>query len=1040
MCALTRFLANLGLERYADVFAREDITLDLLPQLSDSDLTELGVTVGHRVRIRQALAAMRAESSIRADQAALERPPQKPPPRDTERRPLSLMFCDLVDSVHLSRRLGAEGFRTVLNAYQDVCSQAIRGYGGYPARFIGDGVLAYFGYPVAHEDDAERALRAGLAIIEGLPGLNTQLRQNGGPDLAVRIGIASGDVVVGDIIGTQSQELAAVTGDAPNLAARLQSVADRNSIVVDEPTRSRAAGQFEYRDLGTKMLKGFDVPVQVWQVVGESVATRFEARNRRPTRFVGRQHQLADLMRQWERARLGHGQTALISGRAGIGKSRITDAVRQQALLNAKRDGSPEPLPIRLQCSPYHINTPLHPLIRLLERMAGFERADRPQDRLSKLEQLIKRFQFDGGEECLPLLADLMSIPMGPSLLLSGGGREKRLKQLDLLQRWLQSLAMVQPVLLGFEDVQWIDPSTQQFLNRLVDTTGSIPILILLTLRSAPESADGSGSPAEDAGADWLLRPGVQPYEIMELNEAESLSLIADVAENLKVPELVATAISAKGQGIPLFLEELTRGWLMASGRSVADSASGPPQDAASALTIPDSLSSALMARVDQLGSAKEVALQAAVIGREFSVGLLSKVARMTESSARSILEDLVHADILKPLRSAQEPSYLFKHALIQDAAYGSLLTARRKDMHRQVALVLEEERATQHDIPLELIAQHYAKNSSPGKAIQLWRQAAEQAIAQSAQHEAARMLEQALALLPELPETPERLELELDLTSESAAALRATRGYAAADVEARYLRARELCDRCPSPRVRFNVDWGLFQCNLVKGELSRAEEFAESLLTKAAGLSDGLKADAYLATGMVRLHQGEFENARAFLEQAAGLTDSNHDSPHPFTHGQNPGIFCRSNLAHTLAFLGQADRARALVEENLSIAGARQAEPSHLYTFVNALAFASRVHMLLADPKSVERIAKELLRIAEKYHFTYYAAIAKACGKALQSSKVPGRNWACAGTISSLPSCTRVPHHHPTPRRLSPRPKAKKIPAPEFGTQSSSG
>ncbi len=974
MTDLAAWLEQKGLGQYAALFEREKLTLKLLAHVTDENLRELGIPLGHRLVILE---------GARADLASLAVKAQSRPPDhltsargDADRRPLTVVFCDLADSIPISRHFGPEEFRSFLKTYRAVCSEPLRRYGGFTARYVGDGILMYFGYPVAHENDAERALYASLEIRQGIADLDLKTRERSGPKIAVHIGIASGEVVVGDIVGGDAAEAAAVTGEAPNLAARLQSLAPAGSILIDQMTRDLVGEQFEYHFLGEKNLKGFDNPVSVWEVVGERPFTRYESRRGRRSRLVGRASQLASLSKQWTAACSGHGQVALIYGRAGIGKSRLADATRAQAAKEANQKGLATPLTIRLQCSQLHTNTPLFPVSRAIERLAGFSRADNTTAKLTKLQALIDRSGLKDKDHSVPLLADMMGLhSIEGALTASMGARELRMQRMVMLRSWIKTAARSQPLLLLIEDIQWIDPSFQELLRQLVGEISDVPILIVATLRSGENTGEGVTVGVEEGLANWRAIPVVERYDLDELSDEDGTQLILEIAGTRTVPPSVIRTVLSRALGNPLYIEELTRGWLETNpaDRSIATLTH---RDDLARLHIPTSLSSALMERIDQTGPAKDIALHAAVIGNEFSTDLLERISSESEVDVQTSLRLLEHAGIIKPVMGATEATFRFSHALIQSAAYTSLLTNRRKDIHWQIASALEHDRANNADVSLELIAQHFARNHSAEKAIRLWQEAAEQAAVRSAHQEAARLLDNALNVLRDLPHSLERLRLELDLTAASATALRSLHGYAAPVVEECYLRAQELCGQVDAPQMGFYVDWGLFQCYLVKDEILNAGEHAQNLMLNVNLTSSVLRADAYLAVGMVHLQNGEFESARHFLEQSVAMTEPTHDTPNLLTHGQSPGVFCRSQLAYTLAFLGFADRAKDIAAENLQTARARQSDPALHHTYISSLAFSARIYWHLRETNAVYQAANELLEIARRYGYLYYECI----------------------------------------------------------------
>jgi len=974
---LVKWLEGLGLGQYAALFIREKLTLELMPDVADLDLQGLGLPLGHRITILRAARLLVAEgSAIAAPSTELQEPESAP--QRTAYRPLTVMFCDLTGSVSLSRFYGPEEFRNLLSEYRLICATAARRYDGFTARYVGDGILMYFGYPTAHEDDAERALRAALEIRAGISELDKRTRGEANPRIAVHLGVATGDVVVGDIVTGDTVEMAAATGDAPNLAARLQAAAAPGMILIDQATRDRAGELFEYGEVDMQQLKGFDDPVRILQLNGERASTRFEARSGSRVRLLGRDEQLAALNRQWKEAKSGKFQVALIAGPAGIGKSRLIDAVRAAAVEEARSTGSAEPIILQFQCSQFFVNTPLSPITRAIERLAKFERGDAADERMAKLRGLLEGLRLDAIGDNLSKLADLMDLPRLPDFpTVAMEARERRYRQLSYLQGWLSSLARVQPVLLAVEDVQWIDPTTQQLLRHLYEAADPRSMLLVLTLRTDDESEEALRSAAARAHVDWFAQASAEVYRVNRLEERHIHALIGAVAEDPLPPEKVINAIAVRSQGNPLFVEELTRGWLEAT-RGRPRPHIDPNSRDLGLVGVPDSLSSALMARVDQLGPAKELALKAAVLGAEFTASLLSRLRDTLSRSFWTDLATLSAEGVVISIPNAMEPTYRFNHALVQEAAYGSLLRSERAAIHYRAAVALEEERASRTEISPDLIAQHYAKGNAPEKAVKHWQEAAAQAFAKSAHVEAERLLNLALALVPTLPPTPERQVVELELTAACATAARSVRGYASPVVEARYLRARNLCGRTATPQTHFNIDWGLFQCFLVKGQLQKAEEFAENLVILSTDMSEIARADAYLAKGMTRIGLGAFEPAREFLEKAIILTSPMNDAPSLHTHGQNPGLFARSNLAHVLAFLGHVERARSLARENLDIARGRHHEPDHKYSYISTLTFSARVFLLFREADEVRRLSEELLGLARSSQYSYYEAIAR--------------------------------------------------------------
>jgi class 3 adenylate cyclase/predicted negative regulator of RcsB-dependent stress response len=950
------WLEGIGLGQYAPIFVRESIDFRTLPRITEEDLKDLGLPLGHR---RALLAA------IEELERGKEKPPNaEPAARAGQRRQLTLMFCDMVDSTRLSTRLDPEDLREIIGAYRLACALPIKRYDGYVGRLIGDGILAYFGYPQAHEDDAERAVRAALDVVEAMTGLNAGLGREKSVELAVRIGIATGFVVVGDMFDGRTREQDAVIGEAPNLAARLQGLARPNTIVVSDKTKQLVGDQFEFLDLGESRLKGLDGLVQVWQVQGETGGSRFAARGPRLSPLVGRDAETELIGERWQRALGGAGQIVLLRGEAGIGKSRVIAAFRNW--LAARSDGN-RPRILSFQSSPFHSNTSLYPIIRELERLAGVTGSEPEPRKREKLDGLLA-----GLPEEAPLLVELLAgrsdrPPAMPAMAPS----EKRQRTLEALMKWFASLSSDRPLLLLFEDLQWLDPTAKLLLRRLVAWAERSPVLILATLRTTGTS----DAPADLELDRWASAPQVTVRDLQPLSALHSIQLMQAVAKGRAVPEPVTETLLRKAEGNPLYIEELTKGWIEAVSDSLHDddrSAKLHP-----AVSIPSTLIDALMGRLDKAGAAHEVAQQAAVIGPDFSLSLLSAVSDLPAERLEHGLAALARAEIIAPSGPPTLHIYRFKHALLQDAAYRSLLKSRRRAIHLKLAEHLERESRDSGWSSDEAIGQHYASGGAPRQAIASWRRAAEQAFARSADREAANLLQQAIDLLETIDDAAERTRLELDLTLELAAALRSVYGYAAPIAEEHYRKAHELAKKTGDSSRMFNILWGLMQSSYVKGETGAASSIVKDLFAHAAHHPDKPYVDAYLAEGMVSFQQGEFEAARRSFERGVASSNREADQPHFFTHGQNPGSFCASFLAYTLWFLGFPDTAKATVEANLAIARARLSDASHAHSYVSALTYAVRIHQNRREAGATKSYAEELATIARRNHYSYYEALA---------------------------------------------------------------
>jgi class 3 adenylate cyclase len=655
------WLDQLGLPEYAPMFAAQAVDREVLAELSDQDLKDLGIPLGHRKRLLKAIAALAAEATPPAR-------PESPSPGTAERRQLTVLFCDLVGSTELSAPLDPEDMGALISAYQACCADVVRRWEGHVAKYMGDGVLAYFGYPRAHEDDAERAVRAGLDLVAAVARLPT------GADmpLAARVGIATGLVMVGELIGEGAAQEQAVVGETPNLAARLQALAAPGSAVISQATRRLIGGLFELVDLGPLRLKGFVEPLAAFRVAGEGGAEgRFEAlHGQRLTPLVGREHELAMLMERWTRAKDGEGQVVLIAGEPGIGKSRLLRALREEL------SGEPH-LALSHFCSPYHSNSALYPIIVQLERAAGFAPDDGPETKLAKLAALLGQAtgQLD---EALPLLAALLGIPAGerdPPLSLSPQRQKQR--SLEILIEQLAGLARARPVLELYEDLHWVDPSTLELLDLLVERVRSLPVLAVLTYR--PEFRPP-----------WAGHAHVTALPLNRLGRRQGAALVERITGGKALPGEILAQIVARTDGVPLFVEELTKtvlesGLLTAAGDHYEFSGPLPP------LAIPATLHDSLMARLDRLATVKEVAQAGAVIGREFSHDLLAAVSPLAAAELDAALDQLVAAELVFRRGSPPDATYSFKHALVQDAAYQSLLKSKRQQVHALIVQVLEQ-------------------------------------------------------------------------------------------------------------------------------------------------------------------------------------------------------------------------------------------------------------------------------------------------------------------------------------------------------------
>ena len=683
---IAAWLRGLGLEQYAPAFRDNAIDGEVLRELTADDLKDLGVTlVGHRRKLLAAIAGLGGEPPTRdlaQSAASAASAPTSAPTIEAERRQLTVMFCDLVGSTALSARLDPEDLREVIGAYHRCCADLVTEAGGFVAKYMGDGVLAYFGYPQAHEHDAEHAVQAGLTLVEAAPQLTTAA----GVPLQVRVGIATGLVVVGDLIGAGAAQEQAVVGETPNLAARLQALAEPGAVVIADSTRRLLGNLFELKDLGARDLKGIAGPARAWAALrARSVGSRFDALH--PTglaALVGRDEESELLLRRWSRAKTGEGQVVLLSGEAGIGKSRLTAALLERLAAEPHTR-------LRYFCSPQRTDSAFHPIIGHMERAAGLAYDDKPQAKLDKLDALFA--QTSTSPEDAALFAEMLSLPNDgryPALDLAAEQRRQRV--LEALMSQLAGLARRQPVLMIFEDAHWVDPTSLEVLGRTVDRIKTLPALLIVTFR--PEF-----------NGPWVGQSHVTSLTLNRLGEREAAAVIAHLVGNQALPADVLAEIVERTDGIPLFVEEMTKAVLEAESEGAARrTVAAVPSPA---LAVPASLHASLMARLDRLGPAREVAQIGSAIGREFSHALLASVIRKPEAELGSALDRLVQAGLLFRQGVPPQASYLFKHALVQDAAYGTLLREPRRALHARIAETLESRFAETAESQPEILARH---------------------------------------------------------------------------------------------------------------------------------------------------------------------------------------------------------------------------------------------------------------------------------------------------------------------------------------------
>jgi class 3 adenylate cyclase/predicted ATPase len=880
-----------------------------------------------------------------------------PMPRipDAERRQLTVLFCDLVDSTVLASRLDPEEWREVVRAYQDTCAKVIARFEGHIAQYLGDGLLVYFGYPLAHEDDAQRAVRTGLGIVEAMAQLNTRLVQEGGVQLAVRLGLHTGLVVVGEVGGGARQEQLAL-GETPNLAARLQGIAAPNTLVISATTSQLLGGFFACQSLGAHLLKGFAQPVEVYQVLYESTArSRLEAAGRTSlTPLVGREQEAGLLRERWAQVEEGVGQVVLLSGEAGIGKSRLVQVLTEQVATEPQAWLTP------CQCSPYHQNTALYPMIELLERVAlRFEREESPEQKLRKLEGFVVQYGLPLAED-LPLFAELLSIPLTADYApLTVSPEQQKQQTLQALLTIFLRMAAQQPVLFVMEDLHWVDPSTLEFLTLLVDQGPTARILALFT-----------GRP--DFSPPWTGRSHLTQMTLNRLPRRQAAELTGRVAHGKPLPPEVVEQVVAKTDGVPLFVEELTK-MVLESGllqeREERYELSGPLPP----LAIPTTLHDSLMARLDRLAAVKGLAQLGATLGREFSYELLQAVSPWDEGTLRQGLHQLVAAEFLYQQGLPPQATYRFKHALIQDAAYQSLLRSTRQQYHQRIAQVLEAHFPETAETQPEWLAHHYTQAGLTEQAVVYWQQAGEYASDRSAYLEAVSHVTTGIELLQTLPETPERTQHAVTLYIILGAALQMAKGLAVPEVERAYTRARALCQQVGETPQLVPVLFGLWRFYVVRAQLHTARELGDTLLRLAQRADDpALAVIAHFALGNTWLRLGALPAARLHLEEAiARYTPDQRRAP-VFRMGLDPGVGCRIYTAMTLWLLGYLDQALARLHEALALAH----ELSHPFSLAYAWCEAAVVWQCCRDVPAVHEQAEAGVALSTAQGFPLQAAL----------------------------------------------------------------
>jgi class 3 adenylate cyclase/predicted ATPase len=950
------WLQTLGLEQYQAAFREHAITENVLPELSDEDLKELGVlSIGHRRTLLKAIRLLSKTPGLSTAEALSTSRESDTwsgisAPDEAEKRQLTVMFCDLVGSTVLSTQLELEELRDVMVGYQHCCAQVVEALGGFIAKYMGDGVLAYFGYPHAHEDDAERAVRAGLNLIEAVARLSAD-----GTVLHVRIGIATGMVVVGDLVGRGEAQERGVVGETPNLAARLQALAGPDSLVIAPSTRRLTGALFEYRDLEPIALKGFAEPIRASQVLRLSaVESRFDARQRGgPTPLVGREYELDLLLESWKRASGGSGGAVSVIGEPGIGKSRLTRAVQERI--------SAEPcLSLSFYGSAHNVDSSLFPFIRYLERAAGFQREDTLELKLMKIESL---FAGHDSTEAIGLFAKLLSIPTNkryPLQTLNPQARKE--KTLEALLAHLARLASHQPVFVLFEDLHWVDPTTLELLGLLMDRLPRLRLLLVMTAR--PEFTPP-----------WRHGDSVTTLTLTRLKREDVAALVDRVTGGNTLPNELLEQILARTDGVPLFVEELTK-TILESGQVRLASGAYELVGDLKELAIPSTIHDSLTARLDRLSPVKEVAQMGAVIGREFAYELLAPLSSRNDEELVDALNQLVQSELVFSSGVPPTAVYTFKHALVQDAAYGSLLKGRRQQLHARIAKILRQKTPERAEREPELLAHHYTEAGLPAEAVGFWLRAGERAAERSANVEAVGHLNRGLEAVRTLPETIDRARQELALQVALGGPLIATKGYAAPEAGVAASRARQLCEELGD---RDRLMQALY-AELSTLYISAEDRGAWPVVERFASLTEGqLESGAHFVgrrmLALQHYHRGEFLQARNELERILEVYDSNRHDALALRYGHDVVVSGRSYLSWLLWLLGFPDRALLASFE----AAARGKEITHANSKAFALLMGSAMpQQFLHNPIAVKEHSQALIEFSDQMRLPFWRAYAQ--------------------------------------------------------------
>ncbi len=950
---LAEWLGSHDLSQYAQTFSDNNIDFSVLPDLTENDLKNIGISsLGHRKKLLKAIRDLvrKPIGTTNVVSAASGGGPSLTQPRETEFRQVTVVFSDLVGSTQLSENLDPEDLQELIGAYRRECSEAIKRYGGEVAQYFGDGVMAIWGYPNARENDAGSAIHAALEIVSAVP------RISGAVNLSCRVGICSGPAVVGEIGDGGGVD---AVGEALNIAARLQTLATPNTVLISESTRRLVSAAFYFQDLGFRELKGVTEPLQVYCVLSaKTTASRFEAAHTDAlTPLIGRSGELGLLLDRWQKAKEGDGQIVFLSGIPGVGKSRLLHEIKSHI------QAEPHTL-LYHQGSPYHAQSAFAPVIVQIEQAAKLTKHDADAERLSKLEGYLPHLP-DRSIEPVLLIARLLSIPTGNCLELSGlSPQQIKNKTISVLIDAITAFSVQHPTLCIFEDAHWLDPSTLELLELISTRIDRARVLLVVSCR--PEFR-----PA------WINYANTTTLSLNRLSQTEGTALIQNLLKGENLPQSLLDKILQKADGVPLFIEELTSSLLNTTSRG-----GGERRGHLTSPRVPDTLSDALMERLDRVAPSRHLAQVAAVIGREFSFDLLSIASQVDEGDILSALSLLERADIVSRVEIWPGVRFAFKHALLRDAIYDSMLKSKRQHIHADIAAALEQHLSDLAESQPEVLAHHYQEAANHEQAIHYWFKSGQRALAQSANVEAIANFRKALQLLTAQPETPERVKQTIDIQLAMGIPLIAVKGYASAETREAFSQARTLCLRTGNISSYFQALFGLWGHSWMCGKNDEALHMADEFLARAKELSDPVPLMvAHRALGSTLLTIGDFQSSANHFQETIKLSSGAEKQPLYNLYMVEPQAASLLLQSWDLWFLGYPDQSLSRVSEALALAH----DLGHPYTVAFAHYMTSVVHLLRGDARRAFESAEKCYEISKEQRFSLYVILSRISrGRAL--------------------------------------------------------